>query len=56
MSKIFSTFFGLLVGLVSTAQETRELAVYRPLFVIDLRNPAGVGFGECPVAGKRSGN
>jgi gluconolactonase len=37
MNKIFLTFIGLLAGLVSIAQETRELAVYRPLSVIDLK-------------------
>jgi gluconolactonase len=38
MNKIFCTFLAVLVGLVSIAQETRELAVYRPLSVIDLKN------------------
>ncbi len=41
MNKIFSTFLALLIGLVSIAQETRELAVYRPISVIDLKNTAG---------------
>jgi gluconolactonase len=37
MNKIFLTFIGLLAGFVSIAQETRELAVYRPFAVVDLR-------------------
>ncbi len=38
MNKIFSTIIGVLAGLLSIAQETRELAVYRPISVIDLKN------------------
>jgi len=37
MNKLFSTLLTLLLGLASIAQETRELAVYRPISVIDLR-------------------
>jgi gluconolactonase len=41
MNKIFSTFIGLIAALVSIAQETRELVVYRPLSVIDLKKLDG---------------
>lgn len=41
MKKIFSICLAILFGLFSSAQETRELAVYRPLSVIDLRKTTG---------------
>ncbi|MFN0080962.1 MAG: SMP-30/gluconolactonase/LRE family protein [Ferruginibacter sp.] len=40
MNKVFATFLGLCFGLVCFAQETRELAVYRPMSVVDLRKSA----------------
>jgi gluconolactonase len=38
MKKICCAFVAMIACLISVAQETRELAVYKPLSVIDLRN------------------
>jgi gluconolactonase len=41
MNKVFSTCISMFIAFASLAQETRELAVYRPISVIDLKKNEG---------------